>query len=418
MRQTKLLVLGIILAGALGPSWHASTASASVVSGETTFTLTCADGRLPTRAEFKRVGDVIEQIRIRCTSIVAATGVWATPEDHTYTEWSGSDAPSPTTTSYPVSCASNNYIVTTDVYRTTRLEGLAIACQRAGAFLAPVSGIAGTAGVGGPRLAQEWILHQKCPNSGYANGVTGRRRQSLETLALTCVAPITPALLFPRWNATSPGEDYGASPGWTVRVQPVANATRYQICLRDAGSQSCYFNETLIAMSAAASKSAVILKNIPQFAVTIPADRQSTISQWTARACNSSNQCGVWAAPQSFTVVPSPPPLLGPSDKHVFANSRTVTFTWKANSAATAGYQLVLWRTLQESGYSVYNPAAPLPAPHQNIQIPPGATSYTYTLPPGLTAVRWGMYSCANFANKGRRCSLDTQPRSFTVPVQ
>lgn len=106
-----------------------------------------------------------------------------------------------------------------------------------------------------------------------------------------------------------------------------------------------------------------------------------------------------------------------PATNQVISNTRTVTFTWQANQAANAGYQLVMWRTGQQSGYSVYNPTAALATPHQSIQIPAGTTSYTYNLPPGLTAVQWGVYACANFPNKGRRCSLGTQPRGFTVPA-
>ncbi len=424
MRQVKILLLGTILIGsfAAGQVYAFDTSALGGSAGTADWSLGCGSKRVT--GVRVRHGTVIDKIKLRCTEI-SSTGAWSNT-NHEWTDYTASDSPNPATDTADALCGSNRFVAGFNVYRRQITTGqtvvarVALKCRQANAQ-SVATGTDESPEAGAPATGGSWNqTNLFCTSSGVtmiAFGARGRRGWYLDNVKLRCVDPpatpsAAPTLVFPRWNATAVGDDYGATPGWVVRLQSVSGAVKYQICLRDSGAQNCYYNQTLDASSAFASG------NTLQFAVTIPADRQSTISQWTARACNSVPQCGPWAATaESFTVVPSPPTLSAPADNQVISNTRTVTFTWQANQAANAGYQLVLWRTGQQSGYSVYSPAAALTAPHQSIQIPAGTTSYTYNLAPGLTSVQWGVYACANFTNKGRRCSLGTQPRGFTVPA-
>ena len=221
-------------------------------------------------------------------------------------------------------------------------------------------------------------------------------------LARPQAPPIAPKPVFPKWNAT--GKDWGSTGNWVVVLRPVINATKYQICIRDYGTSSCYYKKTQNASSAYSSGSTL------QFGVTIPSNKQSTIAEWTARACNDQNQCGPLAKGERFTVVPNAPKLSSPGN-NTTQSSRSLRFSWQANSAANAGYQLIIVKHPGSDGYNFYNPTATLPGGNLNIQLRAGTTSKTVNVPAtlGLT-IRWSVVSCANFSGKGRRCSLGTRP--------
>lgn len=428
MRKTASMFLYFILASGVfltGTAFAFDTGALGGSAGTADWSLGCGTGKRVTGIRVK-YGGVIDKLKLRCTAI-SSTGTWSNT-NHEWTSYTASDSPTPATNTADALCASNQFVAGFNVYRKQVTTGqtvvakVAIFCRGANSQ-SVATGNAQEHSAGGSATGGSWNQnHLNCTTSStttMAFGAKGRRGWYVDNMRLRCVDPpppppipqSAPVLVFPRWNATSTGEDYGATPSWTVRLQPVANATRYQICLRVSGSQTCYFNQTLEASSAFASG------NTLQFGVTIPADPQSSISQWTARACNSASQCGPWASAESFTVVPNAPALTAPNNNQTITNTRTVTFTWQANNAANAGYQLIIYRTGQQSGYNAYNPTAALPVPHQTIQIPAGTTSYTYTLAPGLTAVRWGVYACANFTGKGRRCSLGLSGiRGLSVP--
>jgi hypothetical protein len=228
-------------------------------------------------------------------------------------------------------------------------------------------------------------------------------------------APGVPTLVRPSSNSTSPGFDVSGL-GMFVQLMPVANVAKYRICVRDVGAPTCYINLDVPANGGFPMNDGSRKFNL---STGIPANRQSTVSEWSARACTSNNQCGAQAPFQRFFVVPNAPTLTGPAANATLTNTRRVTYTWTANQAANAGYQLyILTRAPEEIGFNLYRPEATLPMPSEAVFIPPGTTSRTLDLAPGQTIIGWSVASCANFQERGRRCSVTISPfRTLTAPA-
>ena len=166
-------------------------------------------------------------------------------------------------------------------------------------------------------------------------------------------------LIRPVWAPGLLGYDIGYH-AMRVQLRPVPNASKYRICLRDFGASNCYFNE-----ERAASSGFLMNDGSIGFTVSIPPEKQTTISEWRASACYSNNQCGNFSQAERFVVVPHAPSLTEPADPTTITNSRTVVFRWVPNPLANAGYQLILFtRPPEEIGFNIFNPTA-IPPPSQ-----------------------------------------------------
>ncbi len=239
-----------------------------------------------------------------------------------------------------------------------------------------------------------------------------------ESVALA-QTPAVPSLVRPRLTSPTPGFDVSGL-ALSVQLMPVANAAKYRICVRNAGTQTCYINVEV-------AKNAGMPMNDGShkfhISTSIPTNRQSTVSEWSARACTSNNVCGSFAPFERFFIVPNAPSLTAPAANTGLSNTRTVTYTWTANQAADAGYQLyILTRAPEEIGFNLYRPEAVLPIPNESVFIPPGTTTRTLDMAPGQTVIGWSVASCATFQdgnqNRGRRCSVVVPPfRTLTAPA-
>jgi hypothetical protein len=253
------------------------------------------------------------------------------------------------------------------------------------------------------------------PGSYRLEGLVGTTVSRAENFELSgwCTPPPAPRLVVPSWSSTNASDSYASSGTWAVTLAPVAGADRYRLCLRNSGQASCYASPV-----PSASAASVRANGDLQFPITIPADRQATVGEWTAQACNGAATapvCGPWATAERFTIVPDPPTMSAPTNNYAWT-TRRITFAWQNSTFANAGYQLFIWRNGRANDYDFLDPARALVAPDRNIQLVAGTSNYTIDLPPGLSSVRWGMASCANFPEKGRRCSQGMTTRNFTVP--
>lgn len=407
-----LAALALTMQAALATA--GSTTTLGGTGGTSNYNLSCSSNQRVTGIG-ARHGDVIARVRIRCTAI-QPDGTWGSTSS-----WSGytsSDAPQQAPNTNEASCSSNTYVRSFRVYSKqittgqTVIARVEVACHASDATLGAVGNAVSTPTVGSSS-GGSWSSWAACPSNGLTHSINGRRGWYVDNMRLNCTDPVppqaptaAPTLVLPRWVGSAASDSYGATPSWAVRLQPVANATHYNICVRDAGASACYVNQTPAAVALSGG-------SMP-FAITIPASKQGTLSEWTARGCNGTSNCGPWASAERFTVVPNAPNLSAPANA-ASLNSRNVTFQWQASTGANAGYQLIIWKTPGSNGYDVYNPAASLPSGNLSLQVAAGSTSRTVDVPATLGAtVSWAVVACAEFAGKGRRCSLGYEPRSLT----
>jgi hypothetical protein len=239
-----------------------------------------------------------------------------------------------------------------------------------------------------------------------------------EIVALAQAPPMPPTLVRPNRESTNPGFDISGRT-LSVYLNTTAIGNTYKICVRDPGANSCYINVEVSKNSGMPMNDGSRKYNI---STPIPANRQSTTSEWSARTCTG-NYCGGFAPFKQFFVVPDAPNLTAPAPNAALSNTRTVTYSWTANQAANAGFQLyVLTRPPEEIGFNLYRPDAFLPIPSESVFIPAGTTSRTLEMTPGQTVIRWSVASCANFQvgnqNPKRRCSdVIPSPRLLTAPA-
>lgn len=362
-----------------------------------------------------RHGDVIAQVRIRCTTI-QSDGTWS--GTGSWSSYTTSSAPQTAPSTAEATCGNNTYVRGFRVYSKQIMSGqtvlarVQVACHASNTTLGAAGNSMSTPTVGSSS-GGSWSSWAACPDNGLTHSINGRRGWYVDNMRLNCTDPVAaptpaaaPALVFPRWVGSSASDSYGATPNWVVRLQPVANATHYNICVRDVGATSCYVNQTPAAVAPS--------NGTMQFGINLPANKQGMLAEWTARACNGQTACGPWAATERFTIVPNHPTLSAPANGASPA-SRNVTFQWQASTGASAGYQLIIWKTPGSDGYDVYNPNGSLPSGNLNIQVGAGSTSRTVDIPAALGAtVSWAVTACTDFTGKGRRCSLGFQPRTLT----
>jgi hypothetical protein len=410
-----LAALAFTMQAALATAGSTSTLGGS--GGTNDYSLGCSANQRVTGIG-ARHGDVIARVRIRCTTI-QSDGSWGGTSS--WSSYTASDAPQSAPNTNQASCGSNTYVRSFRVYSKqittgqTVIARIEVACHASDATLG-ASGNSVTTPTVGSSSGGSWSSWAACPDNGLTRSINGRRGWYVDNMRLNCTDPVppqaptaAPTLVLPRWVGSSASDSYGATPSWAVRLQPVANATHYNICVRDAGATSCYLNQTPAAVALSGG-------SMP-FAITIPASKQGTLSEWTARGCNGTSNCGPWASAERFTVVPNAPNLSAPANA-ASLNSRNVTFQWQAATGANAGYQLIIWKIPGSNGYDVYNPAASLPSGNLSLQVAAGSTSRTVDVPATLGAtVSWAVVACAEFAGKGRRCSLGYEPRSLTLPT-
>lgn len=383
------------------------------------YTRACSQGSFITDVEVT-YADVIDRIRFRCRPR-AADGTWGSGSS--WTSWTTSDNPAYSgNPSATLSCGQDHFVASFNGYVKKILTGqevlsnLSISCLKSTA-LGATSGTAQSRSGGGSTSGGAWSGWKSCPSAGFARGANGRSGWHVDRMRLNCTSPAAaapaptaaPVVNLPRW--TGPADANTAAAGnWAVSVSSVTNATRYRICLRRENSTNCYYNQVQNASSAAPSTGGL------QFGVTIPLTEQGTIAEVLAQGCNDQDQCGPWSAAEKMTVVPNPPTLSAPANSSSAA-SRNVSFSWQGSSYASAGYQLFVYIPTA-SPYQAYNPmASSVTGQFLNTQLNAGTTSQVIQIPNELgTSVRWGMTSCANFAGKGRRCSLGYAPRSLSLP--
>jgi hypothetical protein len=329
----------------------------------------------------------------------------------------------PATSWTNVTCPTDQYVVGFNTYVRTHtgsstavLARIRLDCRRANAQLEFTGSMHSPTPEGGaPATGGTWVpASANCPSTHpIANGVDTRAGWYVDRMRLRCAQPrpTIPTITFPRWNSTDPSDNTAHAAGWAVRVNVVSSATEYQTCLRRSGTSNCYSEQTFSASGA------YVANNEAQFGVTIGSAQQGTITEVEARACVGS-LCSPWSAVERMTIVPFAPNLSSPAD-NVSATSRNVTFSWQANPAATAGYQLFIQRPNAYPAYSIYNPsAASVPGQFLNIQLNAGTTNQTVQIPAELgNSVVWGVAGCANFTGKGRRCSTSITQRTLSLPA-
>lgn len=231
----------------------------------------------------------------------------------------------------------------------------------------------------------------------------------------------SPVLVYPLFNSAT-AHDFISIDDGEVALRPVANATRYDICLKGANESACFFRRMFNASEAVAGANGSL-----RFFVQIPLSRQNSVGIWTAAACNdnATNPCGAGAAFETFLVLPRQATATAPTGSATFTGTRTIPFAWTNSQFADAGTQLIILRgdiPHHLTGFSGANPTA-APARGMSVQMAAGINSSTVTLIPGLTKIRWAVGTCHNFGtvnnvNKGRRCTARyTTWRSATVPA-
>lgn len=226
-----------------------------------------------------------------------------------------------------------------------------------------------------------------------------------------------PTLLYPDLALAPPHDAITIDDG-EVRLMPVPNATRYDICVKDIGAGQCYFRASLTPSQGVAGPNGSL-----RFFPRIPVEKQTTMGEWSAAAClnSNANSCSNFPPGKRFIVLTRQATATEPAGSAAIGNTRTVRFRWTNNPLANDGTQLIILRgdiPPHTNGFVGGNPTV-APPPGISQPVPRGANSYDVTLPPGLTTIRWAVGTCHNFtnANKGRRCSQRyTTWRTATVP--
>jgi len=427
-----MMVMAVLFAAQMEvmPAYAGNTAYVGgAVGGNFNFSKTCPTGMRITGIA-ARTGMVIERIRIRCTKISSA-GKWS--GSHSWITYTNTAAPGNfRMNQYRIAVCSQDKFVGAINGKTTNYRGMnalkqfSVACYKSNASGKRVGGgetQTVTASAGG--TSSGW---KTCPNADLAYTMNGKRGWYVDQIRFGCkalpihptgrvrvIAPMVrfqiplnpPTLTFPRWNGGAGGMNgYGATPGWQLSLQKVSGVAKYDVCMRRAGTASCFYREKKNATPGGGEM------NIP---VTIPSSEEGHIVEWMARSCSDNTHCGNWSTHEKFTVVPSFANMTSPAN-NAMSPSRNIAFSWHEKSSATAGYQLVINKVpLSGGSYNVYNPTASI-SPNLNIQIPAGTTSKTVAIPASMgNKIQWYVYGCANFPGKGRRCSLGGQTRYVRV---
>lgn len=257
-------------------------------------------------------------------------------------------------------------------------------------------------------------------------------------ILLVLVAGISPALaqslpapipVRPLSNGVPgvPGSDaISTGDGARVAFTHVAGATHYHICFRAPGNfcQDTFTPplQSIFAVTARINSSIPLAAGQTiEFFLPIPNGFQGGRIQWEAKSCAGPNptQCGQ-ASPFQQVLVLLPQAIFPANSPSTIPNDRRVTLQWTNHPDANRGPQLIILpqgiATNLSSLFSMSNPTVANP-PGLSIELQPGATSHTITLPLALgPAVKWAVANCKDFPSKPRRCSqLITSWKSMRV---
>ena len=395
--------------------------------GPASYSKTCPSGKRMTGFKVKH-GDVIDKLRIRCTKLNKTNGQWV-PSTHSWTSYTRSDAPLPARRVKSAYCPTNKWVHGVNATKINNvIQKLAVQCLPLN-----VNGqLVGTSIVksAGANATGQWSRWKACPGKGMANGISGKSGWHLDKLRLRCVnsqsnvASSTssnsngsssssqnssttlarPQLFFPRWGSNS--ESYAMAGSWQLTVSKVNGATKYEVCLRDVGSSNCYLRKKITGSQSG---------NRVSLPITIPANKQGKTARWLARACNNQNQCGAWSGMEKFTIVPKTANLTSPSN-NVTVNSRALQLRWSRQNYATSGFQVYIYKRGTRP-YDWYQPTKQSNSNFYNYRVNSAtSTSANITVPNSLgNNLSWIVVACAEYAGKGRRCSLGGRSHNVTI---
>ena len=383
----------------------------------------CPSGKRMTGFRVK-YGSVIDRIRIRCTTINLNNGNWV-PRSHGWKSYSRSTAPVPATRTGSALCSTNKWVYSLSATKKNNvIERLAIQCLPRDAQ----GNLAGTGQVrtAGARATQSWSVYKQCPNNGIANGISGKSGWNLDKLRLRCVnkqdnvsttsagsagqssgsrpSLTVPQLLYPKWNQNN--NSYAMPGNWQLRASKVNGASKYEICIRDVGSNNCYVRKKVSGQT---------VGNRVNLQVTIPNSKQGKIAQWLARACNNQNQCSSWSRSEKFTIIPKAAILTSPTSNEDI-NSRSVQLRWSRHNYSTAGFQVFIYKRGTRP-YDWYQPEKQSNNNFYNYKVNNASSiGVNVRVPDSLgNNLSWIVVACANYSGKGRRCSLGGRSRNITI---
>ena len=248
-----------------------------------------------------------------------------------------------------------------------------------------------------------------CPAKKIARGGFGRRGIFTDSVALRCVSgtppapfdPTPPTLITPSANSSDSFRFAGINQAFTFEQTANEKGPRYspgsEICVLALHGNNCL------------QRQIYPLQNPPRKTVTlsIPDALEGTTAQWTMKTCAASNCYGQPSQRQLFHVYPKPTLLKMPLANEQ-SDTREVQFTWRNNTAANAGYQLVIRANGARFVLNKGNPTVPnhLPGRVLNLAIDAGASGKRVRIPTDLGSdLRWTLYSCSRYENVGRRCN-------------